>query len=68
MTVRNDWGQPLILFIAGTAYPFQAGETKTLPAPAGSFPVEMEAGPYRVKETMESGRSYSLGVSPANRP
>lgn len=68
VTVRNDWGQPLILFIAGVPYPFQAGETKTLPTPAGSFPIEMEAGPYRVKETMESGRSYSLTVSPAPRP
>ena len=68
VTVRNDWGQPLTLFIAGAPYPLQAGETRTLPTPAGTFPIEMQAGPYRVKETMESGRSYSLAAAPAGRP
>ena len=66
VTVRNDWGQPLTLFIAGASYPLQAGETRTLPTPVGSFPYEMQAGPYRIKETMESGRSYSLASPPVS--
>ena len=68
VTVRNDWGQPLTLVIAGASYPLQAGETKTLPTPVGAFTFEMRAGPYRVQETMESGRSYSLAAPSAARP
>jgi len=68
VTVRNDWGQPLTLFIAGASYTLQAGETKTLTTPVGSFPYEMQAGPYRVEERMESGRSYSLASPPSGSP
>ena len=64
LTVRNDWGQPLTLFIAGASYTLKAGETKTLTTPAGTVSYEMQAGPYRVGGTMEAGRSYSL-ASPA---
>ena len=68
VTVRNDWGRPLTLFLAGASYPLQAGEMRTLPTPAGSFSYEMQAGPYRVQGTMESGRSYSLASPPPVAP
>ena len=68
VTLRNDWTDPLVMVIAGVSYSLQVGETKTVPAPAGTFPYEMQAGAHRVQGTLESGRTYSLGVRPATSP
>ncbi len=68
VTLRNDWTDPLTVTIAGVSYTLQVGETKTLPVPVGTFPYEMLAGPARVQGTLESGRTYSLGVHPPASP
>ncbi len=68
VTLRNDWTDPLTVIIGGVSYTLQVGETKTLPAPAGTFPYEMLAGPARVQGTLESGKTYSLGVRPPAPP
>lgn len=61
VTLRNDWTGPLTVTVGGLPYTLQVGETKTVPSPSGTFPYEMQAGPYRVKGDLASGGSYSLG-------
>jgi len=58
--VRNEWTEAVTLVIAGTVYTVAAGESKTLPAPAGSFPYEMTAGSHRVTGTIEAGKTYRI--------
>jgi hypothetical protein len=68
VTLRNDWTDPLTVVIGGVSYTLQVGETKTLPAPAGSFAYEMQAGSYRVQGTLDAGHTYSIGVRQASSP
>ena len=62
VTLRNDWTDALTVIIAGASYTLRVGEMKTVPAPAGTFLYEMEAGPYHVQGKLESGGTYSLGT------
>jgi tetratricopeptide (TPR) repeat protein len=66
VTVRNDWTEPLTLVVAGASYTIQVGEMKTLPAPKGVFPYEMQAGALQTKGTLEEGRTYSFAAPPAS--
>jgi tetratricopeptide (TPR) repeat protein len=68
VTLRNDWTDPLTLVIAGVSYTLQAGQTKTVAAPLGTFSYEMQAGPLRTTGTLEEGRSYSFRAPPASLP
>jgi DinB family protein len=67
VTLRNDWTDALTVVIGGVSYTLQVGETKTLPAPAGSFAYEMQAGSYQIKGTLDSGRTPRIRP-PLNRP
>ena len=58
----------LTVVVAGVPYTLAAGETRTVPSPAASFPYEMRTGPYVVRGVFEAGRSYSLGVHPPAPP
>jgi hypothetical protein len=68
VTLRNDWTDTLTIIIGGASYTLRVGETKTIPTPAGSFPYEMQAGQSSVRGTLNSGRTYSLGVHPPSSP
>jgi hypothetical protein len=60
VTVRNEWTEPVTLVIAGATYTVPAGESKTMPAPSGSFSYEMSAGTHRVSGTIEAGKTYRI--------
>ncbi len=68
VTLRNDWTDTLTLVIGGVSYTLRVGETKTIPSPGGTFPYEMQAGAATVKGTLDSGRTYSLGVRQPSSP
>lgn len=64
VTLRNDWTDSLTVVVGNGRFTLRIGETKVIPAPAASFPYQMEAGPYTVQGTFSAGRTYSLGVHP----
>jgi hypothetical protein len=68
VTVHNGWGEPVTLVIAGVPHVLQAGETKTLAAPSGSFSYEMQAGPHRSKGTIAAGQTYNIGAPSSPSP
>ena len=68
VTLRNDWTDTLTITIGGVPYTLRVGETKTMPAPTGTFTYEMQAGWSSVQGTLNSGRTYSLGVHSRSSP
>jgi hypothetical protein len=59
-TIENGWTGPITLTVAGITYRLEAGEEKTIPAPAGSVVGQVQTGAYVQSTTLEAGKAYRI--------
>jgi hypothetical protein len=57
----NGWaGGVITVVVDGVSYRLEAGEQRTIAAPANSVPYEMQAGQHRVSGTLQAGKTYTI--------
>jgi len=59
-TIENGWTGPVTITIAGVTYRLEAGEEKTIPAPAASVVGQVQTGSYVQSTTLEAGKAYRI--------
>jgi hypothetical protein len=59
-TFENGWTGPVTITVAGITYRLEAGEERTIPAPAGAVVGQVQTGAYVQSATLEAGKAYRL--------
>ena len=67
VTVSNYLSEPVTMLISGITHTLQAGETKSMATPPGSFPYVMQKGTYKVTGNLNAGQAYNIGMPPPAR-